>query len=70
MTSTATGAIVRRGGILRARLGRGGVGLSATIGGDDFSILAARARKGSRLVGDDELLEAPDTMGEEEEVRW
>jgi hypothetical protein len=43
---------------------------SATIGGDDFSILAARARKGSRLVGDDELLEAPDTMGEEEEGRW
>ena len=42
-----------------------------TIGGDEFSNLVARARKGSRLVGDDEMLEAPDTMGEEEEEgRW
>ena len=67
MTSTCDG---------RDRLSRGDssgaarmrwVSLLVTIGGNVFSNHAARARKGLRLVGDGELLEALDTMREEEE---
>ncbi len=45
--------------VVGGHFGHGKVGLSATIVGDDFTRCAARARKGLRLVGDDELRPPP-----------